>query len=408
MPKFNYTAKDSQANVFTGVIEAKDSTTVARELKSKNLTVISIVEEKEKKVLTADSAKRPSGGRVKPMELVVLSRQLATLIDSGVSLVVGLNILQEQVESPYLKRVMGSLKGDIEAGNSLSASFAKYPSAFPGIFSNMVKAGESSGSLNEILERIAEYLERGENLRRKVTSAMVYPVIVVGMAVVIMGFLMLKVVPTFKTIFATLGGNLPLPTQILISISDNSVKLFPVLVVVLIILIIAFKKYISTPKGRMWFDQFKLKLPVFGVLISKIAISRFASTLAILVKSGVNILEAFDIVSRVTGNKVFEVAIEQVKTKLQAGENISEPMEATKKFPPFVSKMIAVGEQTGELEKMLSKISEYYETQITESLSALTSMLEPLIILFLGVSIGFIVVAMFLPIFKLTTLLGAK
>ncbi len=399
MPKFSYIAKDKDAHPISGTLEVKDAAAAVRELKSRKLTVISVSEAKE------ESKTIFSKGKIRPMDLVVFARQLATLIDSGVSLLVGLGILYQQVENPYLKKIVSNLKSDIEAGNSLSGSFAKYPTAFSSIFVNMVRAGESSGSLNEILDRVADYLEKAENLRRKVMSSLTYPVLIVCVAAGIIAFLMLKVVPAFKGIFTTLGGELPLPTQILIVTSDVSVKFFPFIVLGAILLYTAFFRYVNTAKGRYNFDGWKLKVPIFGVIINKVAIGKFTRTLATLVKSGVNILEAFDVASKVTGNKVIELASDQVKRDVQAGENISDPMERTGKFPIFVVKMIAIGEQTGELEKMLTKISEYYETQVNDSLSSLTSMIEPVIISFLGVSIGFIVVAMFLPVFKLTQLI---
>lgn len=402
MPKFSYTVKDKDANLITADIEAKDSFVVIRELKNKNLTIISVVEKKEEKKAAVKSGKR----RVKSMELVIFSRQLATLIDSGISLVSGLTILYDQVENPYLKKVVFNIKSDIEAGNSLSLSFAKYPEAFPEIFMNMIRAGESSGSLNIILERVAEYLERTENIMRKLKSAFTYPVLVMGMAVIIVTFLVIKVVPTFKNIFENIGGGLPLPTLILIKISDFSVRFFPFIVFAAIAGYIMFDRYIHTKQGRIKFDQFKFSLPVLGAIFNNVAVSKFTRTLAILAKSGVNILEAFEIAGKVSGNKVIELAIDQVRADLQAGENIAEPMAKTGKFSVFVVKMVAVGEQTGELEKMLSKVSDYYEEQINETLANLNSMLEPIIIVFLGVVIGFIVLAMFLPIFKLSQAIG--
>jgi type IV pilus assembly protein PilC len=403
MPKFSYSARDKESRFITGSLEAQDKSFVVKELKKRNLTIIDIVQEdtKQKK-----PAQQKFKGRVKSMDLVVFSRQLATLIDSGVSLITGLNILHDQVENDYLKKIIFNIKNDIEAGNSLSAAFSKYPEVFPPIFSNMIRAGESSGSLNEILDRVADYLERTENLRRKIKSSLTYPVLIVGMAALIVAFLMLKVVPTFKNIFMSLGGELPLPTQILITASDIGVKFFPFIAVGLVIIIVAFNRYINSKKGRINFDNFKLKLPVFGPIINKISISRFTRTLATLVKSGVSILDAFEIAGRVSGNKIIEIATEEIRVSMRAGKTISEPMEQTGKFPPFVVKMIAVGEQTSELEGMLTKISDYYESQVNDSLSELTSLIEPLIISFLGVTIGFIVVAMFLPIFKLTQIIN--
>jgi type IV pilus assembly protein PilC len=310
------------------------------------------------------------------------------------------------VENPYLKKVVFNIKSDIEAGNSLSSAFAKYPEAFPDIFMNMIRAGESSGSLNVILERVAEYLERTENTMRKLKSAFTYPVLVIGMAIIIVAFLIIKVVPTFKNIFESMGGGLPLPTLILIKISDFAARYFVFLAVGLIGAYMSFDKYIHTNQGRLRFDQFKFKIPVLGLIFRNVAVSRFTRTLAILAKSGVNILEAFEISGKVAGNKVIELATDQIRADLQAGESIAEPMAKTGKFSVFVVKMVAVGEQTGELEKMLSKVSDYYEEQINETLANLNSMLEPLIIVSLGLIIGFIVLAMFLPIFKLTQTIG--
>ncbi len=404
MAKFNYSARDKDSRLITGTLEAQDKFFVIKELKKRNLTIIDVVQEDVKQQKKAVQQK--ARGKVRPMDLVVFSRQLATLIDSGVSLITGLNILHDQVESVYLKKIIQSIKNDIEAGNSLSASFAKYPEAFPAIFSNMIRAGESSGSLNEILDRVADYLEKTENLRRKIKSSLTYPILIVGMAMIIVAFLMLKVIPTFKSIFSSLGGQLPAPTQALIFLSDTSIRFFPFIILALVVIFISFTRYISTEQGRINFDKLKLKFPIFGPIIKKISISRFTRTLATLVKSGVSILEAFEIAGRVSGNKIIEIATEQIRTNLRAGENISGPMEETGKFPPFVVKMIAVGEQTGELERMLTKISDYYESQVNDSLNELTSLIEPLIISFLGVTIGFIVVAMFLPIFKLTEIIN--
>lgn len=403
MAKFNYVAKDDEARMVSGVLELADKAAVIKELKKRNLTIIEIV--------SADSARKPAEttkGKVRQMDLVVFARQLATLIDSGVSLLVGLNILYAQTENPYFKKVISQLKNDIEAGSGLSNAFSKYPHVFPGIFINMIRAGESSGSLNEILEKVADYLERTERLRRKIKSSMTYPQLIVVVAILIITFLMVKVVPTFKGIFLNLGGSLPLPTQILITASDILVRFFLVIVAVIVVCIVALIRYIRTEKGRLAFDGFKLKLPLFGPMFSKIAVSRFTRTLATLVKSGVGILEAFEIAGKVSGNKVIEIATEQIRVNMRAGETIAGPMEETGKFPPFVVKMISVGEQTGELEKMLTKVSDYYEQQVTDTLAEMTSLIEPAIISFLGISIGFIVLAMFMPIFKLTQLIGGQ
>jgi len=408
MPKFLYTARDREANLINGVIEGHDEAFVVKELKKRGFTPVDISLEKEQAKAAAAVASSGMKGKVKSMDLVVFSRQLATLIDAGISLVMSLNILYDQVENPFLKKIISNIKNDIESGNSLSAAFSKYQNVFPTLFSNMIRAGESSGSLNEILDRVADYLERIENLKRKITSSLMYPVVIVGMAILINAFLILKVVPTFKGIFESLGGQLPGPTQFLINVSNFSLRFFPFIAIFLFVATISFFRYINTEGGRYKFDNVKLKLPLFGPLINKVSISKLTRTLSTLIRSGVSILEAFEISGKVVGNKVIEQACDQVRLRLRAGENIAEPMEETGKFPPFVVKMIAVGEQTGELEKMLGKISDYYDSQVNDSLSGITSIIEPLIIAFLGVTIGFVVLAMFLPIFKLSQMIGSK
>ncbi len=384
---------------------AVDKASAARELKKRNLTVISIALEPEKKL--SELGKTGAGaGKVNSMELVIFARQLATLIGAGVSLVMALAILADQIENGYFKKVVLGIKGDIEAGNSLHASFVKYLDVFPSVFVNMIKAGEKSGSLGGTLESVANDLEKIEAIRRKFISGLTYPIIVVGVAVLINIFLILKVVPVFKGIFSSMGGELPLPTAILVGLSDYSIKLFPFLAAGAVLLVFGIIKYIATERGRLQFDGLKLELPVFGPLVKKMVIAKFSRTLATLVKSGVSILEALEISGQVAGNKVIKGAVEQVKISLRSGENISGPMEETGKFPIFVVKMIAVGEQTAELEKMLTKISEYYESQVDEALSGLASMIEPIIIIFVGISVGYGVISMFLPIFKLTQMIG--
>ncbi len=401
MPKYTYLAKDKDARSFSGIIEAKDYSLAVKELKKRSLIVISVVEEKETKAAATAKSK---GKKVNTADIVVFSRQLATLVSSGVSLLTCLNIIYDQIESVYLKQVVVDLRKNIEAGSSLFNAFSKYRGVFPAIFINMVKAGEASGSLGEILDRVALYLEKSEKTKRKIKSALTYPAIVIFMAAAILTFLILKVVPTFKNMFESMKGELPPPTKLLIAISDWGVRFFPFIVIGAVVLWIGFIKYINSDKGRLNFDRFKLKVPMFGALFEKVVMSRFASTLSILLKSGVNILEAFDIVGDVLGNKVVQGAVQQTKISLSSGTSIAKPMEETNRFPPFVYKMIAIGEQTGELEKMLAKISEYYESQVDEAIAGLSSMIEPLIISFLGVTVGFIVVSMFLPIFKMTQL----
>jgi type IV pilus assembly protein PilC len=270
----------------------------------------------------------------------------------------------------------------------------------------MVKAGESSGMLDEILDRLAEYLEKTSALQKKVKSALIYPAVVSGMALTITILLLWKVVPVFKNIFEGFGAELPPPTAVLIAISEFIQKYIFGIIIGLIVAGFALNRYINTEKGRTRVDGILLSLPIFGILFRKVAISKFARTLSTLIKSGVPILAALEIVGKTSGNKVVEIAIDNVRSNVREGENIAEPLSRSKIFPSMVTRMVSVGEQSGELEKMLSKIADFYDEQVDTSVAGLTSLIEPLIIAFLGIVVGTIVVCMFLPIFKLTSVLG--
>ncbi|MBM3248389.1 MAG: type II secretion system F family protein [Candidatus Omnitrophica bacterium] len=403
MAVFKYVAKDESAKTVSGKIVAKDKESVVDELRKRKLVVISVDESKGSSLM---ELKFGSSKRVKTEDLVIFSRQLATMVDAGIPLMQSLDVLREQIKQGEFKKVIGSLHDDIEVGNSLSNSFAKYPNVFDTLYINMVKAGESSGMLNVILERLAIYLEKMSALRRKIKSAMVYPIMVVSMAIVITAILMLKVVPTFKGIFEMLGGELPMPTQILIFVSDLFSKWVLYLIGFIVVVAFVVGRWARTERGSMTIDRFKLKIPVFGELFKKVAVSRFSRTLSTLIQSGVPILAALEIVGKTSGNKVVENAIENVRINVKEGESIAAPLIKSGVFPPMVTRMISVGEQTGELEKMLGKVSDFYDEQVDATISALTSLIEPVIIAFLGVVVGGIVIALFLPILKITQLIG--
>ena len=404
MPFYKYLAKDEEGNTINAVIEAKDEAVAMDMLRVKNLIIITITEDKQS---TAKAASKKSAfGSVKADELVIFSRQLATMVNAGIPLVQSLDILSEQMESPVFRQVVTQIRSDVESGSSMSGALEKHPKVFSVLYTNMVKAGETSGMLDEILERLAGYLEKNESLIRKVKSAMVYPAVVSSMAVLITLVLLLKVIPTFKEIFSTLGGTLPMPTQVLITISDLVTKYFLFTIIGLGLAVFGLTRIIKTPQGRFKFDQIILKLPVFGVLLQKVAVARFSRTLATLIRSGVPILGAMEIVGKTSGNKVIELAVDKARAGIKEGESISAPLAKSKAFPPMVTRMIAVGEESGELEKMLSKIADFYEDQVDVAVSGLTSLIEPLIIAFLGIVVGGIVIAMFLPIFKITELIG--
>lgn len=398
MAVFRYTAKDSTGRKISGTLDAPDQERAVETLRSKGLIPIFLLEEKSKQRLRSK--------KVKLDDLVIFSRQLATMVDSGIPLVQALSILGEQVEKENFRQVILKIRQDIEEGAGFCDALAKHPNVFSSLYINMVKAGEASGLLNDILDRLANYLEKTSALQRKVKSSLTYPIVVISMAIIITTFLLIKVVPTFKGIFDMLGGQLPLPTQILIGVSEMIRKAFLLLVIFFVVLSFVFKKWAATPKGKRTIDYRLLKLPVFGELLRKVAIAKFSRTLSTLVKSGVPILAALEIVGKTSGNTIVEEAIDNARRSIKEGEPIAGPLSNSDVFPPMVVRMISVGEQTGELEKMLTKIADFYDEQVDAAVSSMTSLIEPLVIAFLGIIIGGIVVALFLPIFKITQLLG--
>jgi type IV pilus assembly protein PilC len=401
MPSFRYSAKDKGGRTVTGVVESPDERTLIDLLRKQDLVLVSIRQEKRREKV---SFFVDFGGKVKLGELVLFSRQLATMIESCIPLVQSLEILTEQIEHHGFKAIVGTVKKDVSTGSSFHEALAKHPRVFSPLYVNMVKAGESSGALDDIMDRMATYLEKTDALIRKVRTALTYPAVVSFMAIAITLGMMMKIVPVFKQIFADFGGKLPVPTMILITVSDILVNYFFMWAGVSVASLFLIVRYLRTEKGTVMLDQFKLNMPLFGVLFRKVAVSKFCRTLATLVKSGVPILTALEIVGKTAGNKIIERAVEKVRVSIREGENMTDPLLRSKVFPPLVVRMISVGEQTGELEKMLTKIADFYDDQIDNAVAGLTSVIEPLVIAFLGVLIGTIVVCMFMPIFKLSTL----
>jgi len=300
------------------------------------------------------------------------------------------------------------IRQDIEAGMSFCDALAKHPNIFSELFVNMSRAGEASGMLNDVLDRLASYMEKTAALTRKVKASLVYPAVVVSMAIVITGVLLLKVVPTFEGIFSMLGGSLPLPTRILIGVSTILRKFFIPSMALLFVMGFLFQRYLMTEKGRLNFDTFKLKVPVLGTLFRKVAVAKFARTFSTLIKSGVSVLNSLDIVGKSSGNKVVEKSVSDCRSAVRDGESIAQPLLKSGVFPPIVCRMIGVGEQTGQLEKMLSKVADFYDEQVDAAVAGLTSMIEPLVIAFLGFIVGGIVIALFMPIFKISELVAGK
>jgi type IV pilus assembly protein PilC len=401
MAIFKYTAVDYTGQKIHGRIKAKDRPSVINTLRKGQLYIISIVEIGEKR--TGLFAKR---GAVKLEDLMIFSRQLAALVKAGIPLVKSLNILFAQVENHYFKEIISTIFTDIEAGKSLSDALTTHPDVFPTLYINMIKAGEVSGALEVILDRLSLYLEGTTRLNRKVKSAFIYPAIVLAFAFLITALILLKVIPSFKNIYDQLGAKLPVPTQIAIQISDLSRKYFFIFVVIVPLLFFVFKAASRKSLFRLRVDKLKLRFFIFGVIIRKVVIARFSRTLSTLLKSGVSIFSALDTASKASGNKAVEIALDKVKMQVSKGEKIADSLTESNIFPPLVVNLIAVGEETGDLPGMLEKVAIFYEDEVDTAVSSLTSLIEPFIIIFLGVIIGGIVLAMFLPILQLTKIVG--
>jgi len=405
MAKFRYLAKeDTGGRTLKGEIESPDKKYAIDVLRGKNLHILKL-EEIAEKTSFFSSARLFSGRKIKKEELVIFARQMATMTSAGITAVSSLETLAEQADSIPFRKILNSVRDAVNGGASLSEAMSSYTDAFSDYFVNMIKAGESGGALEEVLERVASYLEKTNTLEKKIKSAMIYPAVVTSMAVAITLVMILKVIPVFKDMFSGFGAALPLPTQILINVSNIMLKYFWVFIIFLIAGGAALKTYALTPRGKFALDSMKLKLPVFGMLFKKVAVSKFTRTLATLVKSGVPILYALEIVAQTSGNLVVEKAIKKVKESVREGESIAEPLKKCGIFPPVVIRMVSVGEKSGKLELMLTKIADFSDEQVDIVVDGLTSLIEPLIIAFLGIVIGGIVICMFLPIFKISTII---
>lgn len=412
MPSFEYYVKDKTGKDIKGVEESLDSSDLVRKLKSQGYMVIRIAEVKKAQPLfrlgkgtSATPAKKQAKGKsgsVKIDDMVVFARQMATLVAAGIPLVQSLDILSKQVDKQQFRVILSKMFADVQTGKSLSESMQPYPKVFSGLFIHMVRAGETSGRLQEILDRVAQYFEKASALQKKVKSAMMYPTVVSIMAFGITFAMLAFVIPKFATIFDGLGAKLPAPTQILIDASNYLAANWWWILGVLGGCVFLFRQIVRMPAGRLAWDSFQLRMPIFGTIILKVAISKFSRTLATLIKSGVSILSALEIVTKTSGNARIEKMIVELMAAVKRGESIAGPLEKGDVFPPMVIRMIAIGEETGELEAMLTKIADFYDAQVDAAVAGLTSLIEPLIIAFLGVVIGGIVIALFLPILTLT------
>lgn len=403
MPTFRYAAKDQDARTLTGKIEANDVNMVIEELRKRRLIIISITEEKKSAIFSVSKGEQSKP--IKIEDVILFARQMATMVDAGIPILQTLDALEDQTSNPSFKKVLSQVRDDIRLGASLSAAFAKHPRVFDNLFVNMIRVGESGGVLTVVLERLSAYMEKTDKLKRKVGSAMVYPCVIIGMAVIVTVILIIKVVPTFKNIYGSLGKDLPPMTQALLNFSDAMQTQSVFWLVVVAGLVFGFITFKRTENGAFQVDAWKLKLPVFGDLICKVAVSRFCRTLSVLIQSGVPILDGLDIVRKTIGNRVLEAVIADVIQSVREGESIAVPLARSKVFPSMVTKMVAIGEQSGQLDKMLVKVAEFFDERVDAAVDGLTSMIEPLIIGFLGIVIGFIVMALFLPIINMTQVL---
>ena len=401
---YAYKVRDRAGKVQSGTIEAENASTVAAKLKGMGYAPLSI---DESKAGLKTEIRIPGKGpkKVKLKDLAVMSRQFATMINSGLSLLRALTILSEQTENPELARVLTEVRNDVETGNALSAAMAKHPRVFPPLMVNMTKAGEVGGFLDSVLLQVAENYESEVRLRGKVKAAMTYPVVVFVLAILMCIVMLIFIVPTFAGMFETLGGTLPAPTRVLIWMSDKLRVMLPIFVVLGIGGAITWKKIKLTDQVRNIVDPMKLKMPVFGPLFQKIALSRFARNLGTMMKSGVPILQSLDIVADTTGNVVLGRAVRDVQESVRTGESLAKPLENHKVFPPMVVQMMAVGEDTGALDTMLMKISQFYDQEVEATTESLTALIEPLMIAFLGAVVGSMIVALYMPIFKIFDLI---
>ncbi len=405
MPQYQYLVKDAKGHDQTGVEEAQNTDSLVESLRRQGYLIIRINELTRKKFFSLSFEQkgfREKGGRIKIDDLVVFSRQLATLVGSGVPLLESLGVLHEQTEKTQFKRVLQALHDEVRGGKSFSEALDKHPRVFSFLFIHMVRAGETSGHLEEILDRLAAYLEKTSALQKKIKSALTYPAVVAAMAFFITTGMMTFVIPKFAEIFASINAPLPMPTKIIIAASNLLKNYFLFLMAAAGAGFFIFHKWTKTKIGRYVWDSSKLKFPIFGPLFLKVAVSKFSRTFATLIKSGVPILSSLEIVAYTMDNAQLERVILSLRASVTKGEGISVPLSKSPLLPPMVVRMIAVGEETGELEKMLVKIADFYDAQVESTVSALTSLIEPLVIAFLGVVIGGIVISMFLPILTLT------
>lgn len=402
MPIFTYVGKSKKGRVLKGDIEAADERIARIQLRRKNIEVTKL-KPKPKDIFESISFMQP---KVTKKDLVIFTRQFSTMIDAGLPLVQGLNILSEQMENKSFKGMLKQVTKDVEGGSTLADALNKHPKVFDGLFVNLVAAGEVGGILDTILQRLAAYIEKSEKLKSKVKGALVYPVAVLIVGILVMAVIMVFVIPVFQEMFSSLGKGLPALTQVVINISNFTKGNIHFMIIGLIAFIWGFRRYRGTSSGKRIIDIILLKMPIFGELIKKVSVARFTRTLGTMISSGVPILDALEITGKTSGNAVVEEVIFEARTSIAEGQTIADPLSESDIFPGMVTQMISVGESTGALDSMLEKIADFYDDEVDASVSALTALMEPLMMMLLAGALGPIIIAMYLPIFQMASAMG--
>jgi type IV pilus assembly protein PilC len=404
MPTFAFSGRTRGGEAISGERVADTADAAVAALRREQVMVTRITAAKEKAVAGVKNGKL--GKKANPKNLAVFTRQFSVMIDAGLPLVQCLEILGSQEEDKNFSATILATRGDVESGASLADAMKKHPRSFDPLFTNMIAAGEAGGILDTILKRLATYIEKAVKLKGQVKSAMIYPIAVIAIAIIVVGVILWKVIPTFASLFAGLGAELPLPTRVVIALSNFLVSFMPFIIVAIVAIGWGAKSYYATVGGKRTIDGITLKMPILGLIMRKIAVARFCRTLSTLLSSGVPILDGLDITARTAGNTVVEEAILLTRKSIERGETIAAPLRETGVFPPMVTQMISVGETTGALDTMLSKIADFYEDEVDTAVAGLLTLLEPVMIAFLGGAVGGIVIAMYLPIFDLISKLA--
>ncbi|MBU2488414.1 MAG: type II secretion system F family protein [Proteobacteria bacterium] len=402
MPLYLWEGRGKANDNRKGELEAPDENAVKLHLKRLGVTPLKI-KKKPKDIFANIAMFQP---KVTQTDVIVFARQFSTMIDAGLPLIQCLDILHTQQENATFKNILKEIKSGVEGGSTLADTLRKYPKQFDELFVNMVAAGEIGGILDTILQRLAAYMEKAAELKARVKGAMTYPIIVICVAVLVVGVILVFVIPVFEDMFADFGSALPVPTQIVVNISAFVKSKVHYMIGALIVLVYAFRKFVATEKGHYIADDILLKAPVFGPLLRKVAVAKFTRTMGTMLSSGVSILDSLDIVAKTAGNKIIEGSIYKVKAGITEGRTMSDPLAETNVFPSMVVQMISVGEQTGALDAMLEKIADFYDREVDQAVDNLTAMIEPFMMVFLGATIGGLVVSMYLPIFKMAGAVG--